>query len=360
MLWAEKAAAPLHLLHLGFGIGSFIVPLVADPFLAVKNPVLGNETFANSTQWTTTIFPVTTLAPATTMEMNSTSEYIRESRIEYAYMIVGIYVFCYASVFYIYFAKGDPPEIYKQGVSEKHTKVISGWRDYLKLIDPATCADGKRIAGFLLFLLLFLHFYQAVGGERIYGKFIRAFSIDQLEFSGTDATLLNSSFWISFSVGRFLGFVGAIFIPIRILIFIECFGALGIAVLLNIFGYYNSTALWVLTQPMGIFIAPLFPTGIAWSDHYLKMSGLGIMVLLAGGSVGGIMYMWIAGYLYDIYGPRSFLYMVTAYGAAACTVVTLLSLVGCWHGDRFEKAAMKEAEEEKGVDAPQAINDSAL
>lgn len=37
-MWKEKAASPLHIQHLGFGVGSFIVPHIAQPFLGRPVP----------------------------------------------------------------------------------------------------------------------------------------------------------------------------------------------------------------------------------------------------------------------------------------------------------------------------------
>ncbi|XP_064594411.1 sodium-dependent glucose transporter 1C-like [Liolophura sinensis] len=178
------------------------------------------------------------------------------------------------------------------------------------MTEPATCADGKRLAGFSVFALFFIYFFQAIGGERIYSKSIRIFALDNLHFSSSEATYLNSSFWISFSIGRFLGLwwpysdYGRTFFWFGFRYFVE---------------HNNEVALWVLMHPMLLFIAPLFPSGVAWSDHYLKMSGIGITILIAPmGSIGGAAYIWILGFVYANHGPRSFLYMVAVYCRCLC------------------------------------------
>ncbi|XP_064594437.1 sodium-dependent glucose transporter 1C-like [Liolophura sinensis] len=329
LLWGEKSAGPMHLLHFGFGMGSFINPLIAQPFLATEIPTNVTDLGHTSSFNTSNVTTVETLVG---------------SRIEYAYLIAALVSASFSSTFFWFQYKGVPHGGYVEdhsGPKQCTKPVKTGCKQYVSLIDPATCADGKRLAGFSIFALLFIYFFQAVGGERIYSKFIRNFALDQLHFSSSEATYLNSSFWISFSIGRFLGFVVAIWVPIRILIMVECFSGLGFAILLNVLGHNSKLAVWVLTQPMALFIAPLFPSGVAWSDHYLKMSGIGITILIAGGSIGGAAYIWILGFVYPNYGPQTFLYIVAVYSAAACVSVSLMSFAGCLHGDRFQKQRME-------------------
>ena len=37
-LWKEKASGPLHIIHVGYGIGSFLVPQILAPFISEKLP----------------------------------------------------------------------------------------------------------------------------------------------------------------------------------------------------------------------------------------------------------------------------------------------------------------------------------
>ncbi|KAK3108940.1 hypothetical protein FSP39_019298 [Pinctada imbricata] len=335
-LWREKASSPMHALHFGFGIGSFIVPLIANPFLAVPDYInLQNTTNASLIKDITT----TTLPDLTTIV------YVKESRIEWPFLIVGVIAVAESLLFHYYqfFGKDSRnPEIINV---EKQSKAKS----LKEIIDPATCASGNRFYGLSLFFLLFLYFFQATGGERIYGKFIRAFAIDHFGMDGDEASLLNTEFWISFSAGRFLGFILAICIPIRILIVLECTGGLISAVLLNIFARDNSLALWILTVPMGIFIAPCFPSGVGWGDYHVKMTGFGITFLLLGGALGGVAYMWVIGHFYDSNGPLTLFYMLIAYSVPLCLFAFLLNIISCGKGNRF-KEEENELEVVRGKD----------
>ncbi|XP_061189696.1 sodium-dependent glucose transporter 1B-like [Saccostrea echinata] len=325
-IWQEKASSPLFLLHFGFGIGSFIVPQIANPFLAVPKPTAA----ANSSN-------ITTVVPISTTE---TTELLKESRIEWAYLIVAFIAIGVSFVFYYYQFFGKWSRNTHANKSSKDTDVQPTIRE---IIDPATCADGNRLFGIHVLGLLFLFFFNATGGERVYGKFIRSFAIDHNKLDGDEASLMNSSFWISFAIGRFSGFVAANWISIRFIVLIEGTGALVSAVLLNIFAEDSTTMLWVLTQPMAFFIAPCFPSGVGWGDFHIHLSGVGITFLLLGGALGGVCYMWIIGYFYENNGPLSFFYIIQTYGILMCALAFIMHFSTWGKGHRFKKGA-KEIE----------------
>lgn len=58
----------------------------------------------------------------------------------------------------------------------------------------------------------------------------------------------------------------------------------------------------------------------------MEMTGCAITLLLCGASVGGVAYLWILGYLYDTYGPTTFLYLLLG-GFIVLTInATLLTI----------------------------------
>ncbi|XP_033724858.1 sodium-dependent glucose transporter 1A-like [Pecten maximus] len=355
-MWLDKASSPMHALHLGFGIGSFIVPEIANPFLAVPAPTLSTSGVNVTTNITYTIYnsstPSTASTSSTSKPPSTTVEYVKGSRIEWAYLIVSIITAALSFVFYFYQystrrAKTNYSNEVDKNTSHKRIEnqesnkepksCVSTFNSFVKIASPGSCTGGRKLYGVVIFTFLFLYFFTAVGGERIYGKFLRTYAIDELNFDSDDATLLNTAFWISFSCGRFSGFVTARWIPIRALMIIEACGCLVSAVLLNIFAYNDSTLLWVFSMPMGFFIAPLFPTGIAWGDFHVEMTGMAITFCLLGGALGGMSYMWIIGYLYDNYGYRTFLYLTGGFGACIVIFAFILLFIGCGQANRFEK-----------------------
>lgn len=333
-LWLEKAATPMILLHSGYGFGSFLIPLYTNPFLAVKREDVGNSSISQ----TNMSLSITTTNPVLDTTL---SEYITESRIEYSYAISAALVALHSFTFYIYQIRERRYQNYcssEEGDQDK-TKPMSEKssenRTFIQLINPSTCAGGRFWYGVQIFTLLFFFFANAGGGERVVAGFVRSFSIDQLNFTKDDASYINTSFWISFLVGRLCFSLLARWISVRILILVQTGGLTVIALLLLIFSRHSSLAYWILVQPLGVFLAPLWPSCVAWADYHLELTGMGMMLILLGGSVGGICHLRLIGYLYEHIGAYTFLYQVLGYGALSFVLAILLDLVGAQHGSRF-------------------------
>lgn len=220
-----------------------------------------------------------------------------------------------------------------QTAESSHDHILS----FREMFNPSTCANGKFCYGLSIFVLVFLFFMQAVGGERVGGKFIRVFSIDYLDFSSDDGSYLNTVFWIAFTCGRFAGFVAARWIPIRILILIETGGCLASAIALKFVGASSPQALWITMPILAVFIAPLFPSGIGWAEFHIDVTGIAITVFLLGGSIGGIIYMKLIGFLYDHYGPESFLYTLLGYAIVAFGLAVVMTIIGGMNGSKIKE-----------------------
>ena len=333
-MWKENSASPLHILHGGFGIGSFIIPLIANPFLAKLAPDDSNATIGNvSREFSFTTTPGTT----TTTEKRYLAD---TSKIEYAYAIAGLITIVVSVVFYTYHCLGTKQrKSHKKELEngEQIDKSNDRTLSFKEMFNPATCAGGRFLYGIEIFVLVFLFFMQLTGGERIGGKFIRAFSIDYHHFTTDDGSYINTVFWIAFACGRVLAFIVAKWIPIRILILIETGGCLASSIALVFLGTSGPLALWVIMPILAVFIAPLFPSGIGWANFHIEVTGIAITVFLLGGSIGGIIYMKLIGFLYDNYGPEMFLYTLLGYGISVFVLAVIMDIVGAQHGSRFSK-----------------------
>ncbi|XP_052778293.1 sodium-dependent glucose transporter 1A-like [Mya arenaria] len=330
-LWLEKSASPMILLHSGYGIGSFLIPLYTNPFLALVNTVNVplNNTFINVTEMPYIGHSVSY------SNVTQETQIIKESKIEYAYMISAGLVLLHSFSFYFFqirerkFQKINMNKVLGESVKAKKNRKL------IDMVNPATCTGGRTWYGVQIFSLSILYFANAFGGERVVANFIRSFSIDQLQFSNDDASYINTAFWISFTVGRVLFSIAAKWVSIRILILIETGGLTVIAVLMNILAKHNTMAHWVLVQPLGVFIAPLWPSCMAWIDYHMELTGIGMMIFMLGGSVGGICHLRLIGYLYENFGPQTFLYQVVGYAGLALVLAISLNVVGSQHGNRF-------------------------
>ena len=138
-----------------------------------------------------------------------------------------------------------------------------------------------------------LRFYACFSSTVLVGKGLLTNSFERLQYqfdiSTDEGSYLNTCFWINFALGRVLGFLTARWIPIRILILLETGCLMIMTIFLVIFGGSSSIALWVLMQPVGFFVAPLFPTGLGWGNFHVQMTGVSMTGILLGGSLGGVM-----------------------------------------------------------------------
>ncbi|XP_045214387.2 sodium-dependent glucose transporter 1-like [Mercenaria mercenaria] len=360
-IWKESSASPMILMHLGYGIGSLITPLYSNPFLGVEVQN-GNESVIMYSNTSTSIN--TTNVSYSTAEKFS----LNNSRVEYAYAISAIATAGLSVVFFVFqFIENKivkqlkdvetrrRSDVDNERISEIHNETdneqfkfdseekddkCNRCKGLLQMINPASCAKGRFWYGTSILIFMFFFFGNVGGGQRVVTQFIRSFSIDQLNFSSTDGSLLNTSLWISFSVGRLFFFVIARCVSVKVLLILETGGFMCSAILMAIFANGNSTALWVLIQPVAFFIGPLWPTGVAWTDYHIELTGMGIASQMLGSSVGFVCHLQLIGYMYDNIGPQTYVYHVAGSAIFGFVLAVALALIGAKHGNRFDSGSV--------------------
>ena len=192
-LWGEATASPMNAVHFGFGLGAILAPQLAMPFLS-------SDTKAADSDITTILNGTSTNQSKTlaAVYLNTTEPTPREetdARLVYPYTIIALIGIIFTVMMAVFYVVG-PPSGFPARKPVK-SKV---------LFSPSSCAGGRLLYGLMLFILLFVYFIQAVGGERAYGKFLFTYAVDgQLNFTKRSAAILNSLFWACFVCGRFSG-----------------------------------------------------------------------------------------------------------------------------------------------------------
>jgi FHS family Na+ dependent glucose MFS transporter 1 len=161
--------------------------------------------------------------------------------------------------------------------------------------------SGRSING--LFLLFVFFFVFTVGLELGFGNWIYTFSARLQLASETGAAYLTSAFWGAFTVGRLLGIgTSSRFRPQTILVtdMVGCLVAFAILLLWPA----SSLALWAGTLLMGLSIASVFATGMAFAEQRLSLTGALIGWILVGGGIGGMVFPWLIGQLFERISPR--------------------------------------------------------
>ena len=164
-----------------------------------------------------------------------------------------------------------------------------------------------------------------IGAEVGYGSFIFSYVIKMNLGNENIAAYLTSIFWGSLTFGRLLGVpIAARFRPRTILLadLIGCFISLGIAILYST----SLTAISIASACIGLSLASVYPTALAFAERRMKITGQVTGFLLVGGSVGGMIVPLLIGKMFESIGPRVMLFTVLVDLLLALLVYLLLVL----------------------------------
>jgi len=331
-IWQEKASGPLHVLHLGYGAGAFIVPQLVADFISEKlpdaeenlNPKCLSESLNNTLNSSVTVqFANSPIANVTITTESSES-------LQYGFIIISVIVFLVAGIlfFYAFLARKD-----------KAMQVLAQEKMSLKkILDLNTCAPGHPYYAFLLYALMSCWIFVSVAGERTFAKYLYSFARDDQCYDKQLALNLQMAFWLSFTAGRFIGFVITNFIPMKFIIFIEGFGIL-VCTIAIFFGKAHRVLLFTFVSLAGIFIGPCYPSGLAWANRYIEVTGVGIMVVSIAAGISDISYLATIGSLIENSGIAVLTSVLLGYGIFTAILPVIQHAIARTQGDRFERMA---------------------
>lgn len=301
MLWPEKTAVCLHLLHVGYGVGALLVPLFVNPFLAVVK-VIKRKTRSQTTE---------------------TFEVIENTNVQHAFTAIGISTLLLSFIYYRQYRNRHSSKVYTRlRTDTSKTKTLT----FKQMVNPATYANGQLGYGVFVLTVLFIYFFTLVGGIEMFAHFVRSFSVEVFKFTKTKASYLNMTFWLGLTIGRLIGSLLSSFIPIRKLFMIQVFLHTFSTTILNMYASASPAMLWYCTAMEGFTISPLYPSGIAYGSTLIEITGMCLMVMSFAGSVGDLSFIWIAGKLYDSLGPLSILYVLQLVGIVICVCAILFKI----------------------------------
>ncbi|XP_053398393.1 sodium-dependent glucose transporter 1A-like [Mercenaria mercenaria] len=306
-LFPEKTAVCLQLLHVGYGAGALLVPVFVNPFLAVVK-ILKIKSGNHDTE-------------------SEVIQVVRETHVHSAFVGIGIGTLLLSTVFYRYHCNKCTSKGYKQVVTEdKEIEEVNA------LPKEEVHKSEKSSYRICILIVIFIYYFIMVGGEEVFGQFVRTFSLEVFNFTKTKASFLNMTFWLGLTIGRLFGSLMANFIHIRRLFLIQVVSHAFSTTLLYLYASRSSAMLWFCTVTEGFLISPLYPGGIAYGNTLIELSGFCLMVIQLAGSLGDLSFIWIAGKMYDTYGPKSLLYGLQVIGIILVICVILFRVM-----ERFKK-----------------------
>lgn len=167
---------------------------------------------------------------------------------------------------------------------------------------PAVAAGGRSVNA--LFLLIVIFFVLNVGLEQAYGAWLYTFST-RLNLAGaSEAAYLTSAFWGAFTVGRLLGIVISTRLRPQTILLIDVAGNL-VAFALLLLWPDSRLVLWAGTILMGLTIASVFATGVAFAERHVHLTGTLMGWIFVGSGIGGMVLPWLVGQLFERISPRA-------------------------------------------------------
>ena len=155
-------------------------------------------------------------------------------------------------------------------------------------------------------LLLLLY----VGTENGVGGWLPTYLLRTTTLAAASAALATSAFWLALTGGRVVGALLGTRLAPHALLFISLAGSLAGGLILALSaGSAPLTIAGVLV--LGLCFGPIFPTTLAITTGTFRHSaGTAASVVVALGSVGGMLLPWLQGVLLDRSGPSASMWLV--------------------------------------------------
>ena len=330
-MWKEHASGPLHLLHVGFGAGGLLVPQIMAHFTSNKLPksrdnpavdhCLSRDNLTNQVNRTTVLANQT----AASIASNATTS----NSLQYGYlMISGLLVV----VSVIWFVFGF---IERKRTAQKSCLISSTLKESLNL---NSCVPGRPACAFFLYTLIFIWSFVSIASDLVLAKYLYSYARAVLCWPKSEAVNLLTAYWLSFTIGRFIGFISANFVHMKYIILVEGIGSAIVAIVLFIFSS-NRYVLWVCVCAWGLLIGPCYPSGLAWINRYMIVTTTGVTVIEIFNGMSNILFLFIIGYFIKYEGIQVITTFVLALGVLIGTMSIVMKSAACQLGDRFKKEA---------------------
>ena len=328
--WGENSGPFLQTLHFSFAVGTTIVPLLAIPFIMDAQPTdisidIHNGSIIN---FTTVSIQTTTNIPVAT-GTTPFSNFEKFTQVTYLFLICAV-VTCLVGLSFLYLYCFHPGSFVSD---QKNTVKEEGAYFRIKML-----------------VLLFFFFLVYVGAEVCFGMYIYTFAINcEKKYSKSYASILNSLFWGSFALGRFLAIpISRYFSPSKVLLVNLC-GTFTSALMLALFPFYAQSAeflLWIAIAVYGLSMASIFPTGITWAEQYVTVTGKAAMVFVVGAATGEMLWPFIAGQFIEA-NPMYLMYFALGSACGSILNYVLLDFVARTKGKRLKKTVNVEIDEDE-------------
>lgn len=179
----------------------------------------------------------------------------------------------------------------------------------------------------LLLVGLFVAFFMMyVGAEVGYGNWIFTYTTRLNLATETAAAYLTSAFWGFFTIGRLLGIGISTRLRCRTILYMDLLGCL-LSMAVILLWPASFTALWIGTVALGLSMASIFPTTLAFAKERMHLTGKVTSWFLVGGGIGGMFWSPLIGQLFEPVGPS--VTMTVIFTAILINLAVLIAMTMC-------------------------------
>ncbi|KAL0488391.1 hypothetical protein AKO1_015574 [Acrasis kona] len=306
-LWKDNMGTFLQLLHFTFGIGAVLAPLILT---AVGN-LMGGGLMPNMWDSLTVSYLlvlgmslVVCVLLAISPEMDASNVEVVEVTAHECIEVTSVETPATPDV-------SSPQSL----ISSEETK------SPLQMIRAGI--DRKNITTYVGCVLLFMTLFAYA--ESFFSSFVATFVTRKGLMDDSGAALLNSLFWLSFTIGRLVAIFVATKLSSRTIIILDFFGVLGSLTGMIVF-MNNTNVFSVCTAILGFSFASVYPATVSLPTTYMgvKMTGQMTSMVMLGSSIGGMVLPVIITNMLENVGADSFIFCILILASISSVLYTLL------------------------------------
>ncbi|XP_050031631.1 major facilitator superfamily domain-containing protein 4A-like [Dermacentor andersoni] len=323
-IYSKDVSPFLQALHFFYGIGAFVSPMIAQPFLLNEDCSVFIDNSSDSMLDQEDMNPSGGGLPATSL-----AEAQRKTHIDYAFWIMALLMVPVVLLALSLVGK----QWYRRRLASQDPGTKQAW--YESVDDPSVPAipdkTGKATGTsqiILVALLTAAMMFLYDGLQAAYGGYIYSYAVKgAARLPRADAAYLNALFWGMFAMGRLISIALATKLaPALMLLCNVCGCTLGVTLMLCV--PWSKAVLIMGTMLMGIFMSSVFPTALSLAEQCIYVSPRTTSTLVFGAALGEMSMPVILGHEFHRIGPTAFPITCMALCVLSCVVYVGLWAVG--------------------------------
>lgn len=186
-----------------------------------------------------------------------------------------------------------------------------------------------------LLAIVSVFFVLYVGLELGFAGWIHTYAEEINLGSANVVSAVTTLFWATFTLGR----ISAVVVARRIKVETMLIGVSVLSVaaaLVLVIANGAAAGVWLGTAVFGFSVAPQFPTMVAFAEEHLSLTGIATSWFMGAAAIGGLTFPWAIGQLFDRVGPKAL--PATVLVAAIATLGWLLFVRRSLHASAGARA----------------------